>query len=281
MENSLYDSINEAVETIRATGYDKTPDTALIYGSGLTAVAKCMSVDHEISYEQISGFARSTLDFHNGRLLFGRISGVEVVAMDGRLHCYEGFSQAQVTFPVRVMRMLGADKLLLTNIAGGLNPEYRAGDVIQIVDHINLMGDNPLIGQNDERLGVRFPDMSEPYSRRLISLAEKHSLSTGSQLPRGVYLGLTGPSLETRAEYRMLRILGADLVGMSSVPEVIVAVHGGMEVMGLSVVSDECFPDCLSPVEIDKLLKIAEVGAERIGEILSGVVGDRSYRNVH
>jgi len=237
-----------------------------------------MEIETEIPYEDIPGFVKTTLEFHKGRMLFGNISGKPVVAMDGRFHYYEGYTMQEITFPVRVMRMLGARNLLLSNISGGLNPEFSAGDLIVIVDHINLMGDNPLIGANDDRLGPRFPDMMEPYNRGLISLAEKHAMKMGYRLARGVYAGLQGPCFETRAEYRLLRTLGADTVGMSSVPEVIAAVHGGMRVLGLSLISDECFPECLEPLEIEVLLERAKEGSETIGKIFKEVLADKDFQ---
>mgnify|MGYP002725646846 CR=1 FL=1 len=274
---SLYDDILAAVTYIRQTGYQNNPAAALIFGSGLGEIAAEIGLNREIPYDDIPGFVSTTLEFHKGRLLFGKISGVEVVAMDGRFHFYEGFSIQDIAFPVRVMKALGADKLMLSNISGGLNPEFRAGDIILISDHINLMGDNPLIGYNDERLGSRFPDMNEPYAKRLVELTEKHALQCGIRLQKGVYLALPGPCFETRAEYRMLRLLGADLVGMSSVPEVIAAVHGGMEVLGLSLVSDECFPDCLQPVEIELLLKRAHSGSKVIAGLFQSVLSDPEF----
>jgi len=277
IEQSQYDRIAGAVEPIRNSGYTETPTTALIFGSGLGAMSECMKIEHEIHYQAIPGFVQTTLDFHKGRFLMGRIGEEQVVAMDGRFHLYEGFTMEEVTFPVRVMRMLGAKTLLLSNISGGLNPEYRAGDIALISDHINLMGNNPLIGLNDERLGSRFPDMAEPYSRRLIKLAEQQAIKGGIRLPRGVYAAMTGPSFETRAEYRMLRTLGADMIGMSSVPEVIVAKHSGMEVLGLSLISDECFPDCLAPLNVELLLENARKGAEVIGKIMGGVIQDEAF----
>ena len=274
---SLYDDIQLAVEYIRQNGYHGTPEAALIFGSGLGEIASEMGLDREIHYDDIPGFVSTTLEFHHGRLLSGKISGVEVVAMDGRFHFYEGYSMQDITFPVRVMRALGAKKLMLSNISGGLNPEFSAGDIVLISDHINLMGDNPLIGRNDERLGPRFPDMIEPYSKRLSRLAEKYAMKDGLKLHNGVYLALTGPCFETRAEYRMLRNCGADLVGMSSVPEVIAAVHAGMEVLGLSLVSDECFPDCLQPVEIEHLLEKASIGSKVIAGLFQSVLKDPEF----
>jgi len=276
-DEPLYDRISCAANYLKSQGWTETPTTALIYGSGLGAMAHGMTVEREIPYSDIPGFVSTTLNFHKGRLLAGKVGGERVVAMDGRFHYYEGYSLTQITFPVRVMRMLGAQRLLLTNISGCLNPEFRAGDVVQIVDHINLIGSNPLIGANDDRLGPRFPDMAEPYNRHLIKLAEKHAMRLGIRLPRGIYAALAGPSFETRAEYRMLARLGVDMVGMSSVPEVIVAIHSGMEVMGLSLISDECFPECLEPLDVSRLLERAERGSEIMGKIIQGVISDPEY----
>lgn len=278
MSQNLYDEIAEAVLHLKEHGFKENPDAALIFGSGLGAISSGMTIDAELPYNEIPGFKESTLEFHRGRLLSGTIGDRSVVAMDGRLHYYEGFTMKQITFPVRVMRMLGAETLFVSNISGGLNSEYRAGDIVVITDQINLMGDNPLIGSNDERLGPRFPDMMEPYDRKLIELAEKHAMKTGYRLARGVYAAMSGPTFETRAEYRMLRTMGADMIGMSSIPEVIVAKHGGMRVLGLSLISDECFPDCLEPVKIEDLLARAEKGSEIMGRILRGVLSDDGFQ---
>jgi len=210
-------------------------------------------------------------------LIFGKISGCDIVAMNGRIHYYEGYSMQQITFPVRVMRGLGAKTLMLSSITGGVNPEYSAGDVVIIVDHINLMGDNPLIGPNDERLGTRYPDMMEPYNRRLVTLAEKHGRKLGLRLPRAVLLALSGPTFETRAEYRMLRNMGADIIGMSVIPETIAAVHGGMDVLAFSLVSDECFPECLEAIDLDLLLERAEEGSRIIFDLYKAVLGDKDF----
>jgi len=261
------------VENNRRMGYDGTPEAALIFGSGLGDVALEMDIERAIPYEELPGFVKTTLDFHKGRLLFGKVGGRSVVAMDGRYHYYEGYTMTEITFPVRVMRALGAKTLLLSNLAGCLNPQFSAGDVAVIVDHINMIGANPLTGPNDERLGCRFVDMMEPYSKRLVDLAERVARRMDIPLQRAVYLALTGPCFETRAEYRMIRALGADLVGMSSVPEVIAAVHGGMEVLGLSLISDECFPECLEPLAIETLLARAEKGSRVIAELFKGVLG--------
>ncbi len=279
MADDLHDRVQFTVDFIKERGFRENPSAALIFGSGLGAISTGMEIETELPYEEIPGFVKSSLGFNERRLLYGAISGVPVVAMDGRFHYYEGYSMREITFPVRVMRMLGAKNLVVSNIAGGLNPEFQAGDIVLIVDQINLMGDNPLIGHNDERLGPRFPDMMEPYDRRLISLAEKHARRMDYHLARGVYAAMSGPSFETRAEYRMLRILGADMIGMSSVPEVIVAVHGGMRVLGLSLISDDCFPECLEPLDIDLLLERARIGSEIIGEIIKGVLTDGEFLN--
>ncbi|MDP8240356.1 MAG: purine-nucleoside phosphorylase [Candidatus Hatepunaea meridiana] len=275
--DNLYEQIEEAVSFIKKLGFKENPDAFLIFGSGLGAISSGMNIEIEVPYGKIPGFVDTTLDFHKGRLLYGEIAGRSVIAMDGRFHYYEGYTMQEITFPVRVMRMLGAKNLIISNISGGLNPEYAAGDIVVIVDQINLMGDNPLIGINDERLGLRFPDMMEPYNRKLISLTEKHAMKIGYCLSRGVYAAMSGPSFETRAEYRMLRTLGADMIGMSSVPEVIVAVHGGMRVIGLSLISDDCFPECLEPLDIEVLLKRAEDGSEVMGKIIEGVLGDEEF----
>ncbi|MFN3821067.1 MAG: purine-nucleoside phosphorylase [bacterium] len=268
---SLYQEVQTAAEFLTRQGFGQ-PCVALIFGSGLGAIAQRMEVENEVPYSQIPGFVNTTLSFHKGRLLWGNMKGVPAVAMDGRFHRYEGWDMKKITFPVRVMRALGADTLILSNIAGGLNPHFLAGDLAIIVDHINLMGDNPLIGPNDDRLGPRFPDMKESYNKKLIECAERVAMNKGIRIYRAVYAALTGPSFETPAEYRMLRILGADLVGMSSVPEVIVANHSGMKVCGLSVISDLCFPDCLEPLDVTVLLERAEKGAEKIGEIVEGLL---------
>jgi len=277
MTDNLYDRIKTAFNYIKDRGFKEDPAAALIFGSGLGAMSAGMEMEAQLPYEEIPGFVQTTLDFHHGRLISGRIADRSVVAMDGRFHYYEGYSMQEITFPVRVMRMLGAKTLILSNLSGGLNPEYSAGDIVLIVDQINLMGDNPLIGPNDERLGSRFPDMMEPYNHKLISFAEKHARKIDYHLTRGVYAAVPGSCFETRAEYRMLRMLGADMIGMSSVPEVIVAIHGGMRVLGLSLISDECFPECLEPLDIEVLLERARNGSEIMGEIIRGVLSDEAF----
>lgn len=231
-----------------------------------------MAVETEIDYVTIPHFATSTVESHKGKLLFGTLSGKSVVAMQGRFHYYEGYTMRQITFPVRVMKFLGVRSLLISNAAGALNPLFQKGDVMIICDHINLLGDNPLIGPNDDSLGPRFPDMSEPYSRKLIALAEECGLDLKIKLQKGVYAALTGPNLETRAEYRFLRTIGADAVGMSTVPEVIVAVHMGMEVLGFSILTDECFPDALKPVTLEEVIAVATSAEPKMTAVMKEVV---------
>ncbi|RMF69805.1 MAG: purine-nucleoside phosphorylase, partial [Calditrichaeota bacterium] len=231
-------------------------------------------IDQEtaISYDQIPHFPISTVESHAGRLIFGKIGNKSVMAMQGRFHYYEGYSMKQITFPVRVMKHLGAHTLLVSNACGGMNPLFTPGDIMIITDHINLIGDNPLIGVNDDTLGPRFPDMSEPYTKELIALAEQIALEEKIRVQKGVYVALSGPSLETRAEYRFLRIIGADVVGMSTVPEVIVAVHSSMRVLGLSVVTDSCLPDALKPVDIQEILRVAAEAEPKLTLLMKRVV---------
>ncbi|RMD91559.1 MAG: purine-nucleoside phosphorylase [Calditrichaeota bacterium] len=248
------------------------PEIGIILGTGLGALAEEIEKEAVISYEDIPHFPISTVESHAGRLIFGTLSGKQVMAMQGRFHYYEGYSMKQITFPVRVMKFLGAHTLLVSNACGGMNPLFTPGDIMIITDHINLFGDNPLIGPNDETLGPRFPDMSEPYTRELIEIAEQIALEEKIKVQKGVYVGLPGPNLETRAEYRFLRFIGADVVGMSTIPEVIVAVHSGMRVLGLSVVTDSCLPDALKPVNIQEILKVAAEAEPKLTLLMKRVV---------
>ncbi len=266
-----YDMIQEAVATIRAR-WSKQADVGIILGTGLGALADRISADATIPYEEISHFARSTVEFHAGRLILGSLEGKTVVAMQGRFHYYEGFSPKQIIFPVRVMRALGAETLIVSNACGGLNPQFRAGDLMLIEDHINLQGANPLIGPNDDRLGPRFPDMIEPYSRCLLELAQDTALSKGIATHTGVYVAVAGPNLETRAEYRFLRAIGADAVGMSTVPEVLAAVHMSMRVLGISCVTDMGLPDALEPANLQRILENAAKAEPKMNEIICGVL---------
>jgi purine-nucleoside phosphorylase len=248
------------------------PEVGIILGTGLGGLAKEIQSDAVIPYEKIPNFVHSTVETHAGKLHFGRLAGKSVMAMQGRFHFYEGYTMKQITYPVRLMKALGVKVLLVSNACGCVNPQFRAGDLMIMEDHINLLGDNPLIGPNDDTLGPRFPDMSEPYSKRLITLAEKVAMDLKIWVHRGTYLVVSGPNLETRAEYRMMRLLGADVVGMSSVPECIVARHSGMEVFGMSIVTDEGFADCLKVANIDHILKTAAEAEPKMTAIMKGLI---------
>jgi purine-nucleoside phosphorylase len=244
----------------------------VILGTGLGGLAERIQVETAIPYEEIPHFPLSTVESHSGRLLLGTLGGKPVVAMQGRFHRYEGYTLQQVTFPVRVMRALGAETLVVSNACGGMNPFWTPGDLVLIADHVNLLGDNPLIGPNEDALGPRFPDMSEPYSQALQEIAVQVATEKKIPLRRGVYVAVPGPNLETRAEYRMLRTLGADVVGMSTVPEVIVAVHGGMRVVGISIITDACMPDALEVADIAKIIAVANRAEPSLTELVEGIV---------
>ena len=248
------------------------PEYLLILGTGLGQLAEEMTVELELPYEEIPHFPVSTVESHAGKLLMGNLGGKSVMAMQGRFHYYEGYSMNQIVFPVRIAKMLGIQTLLVSNACGGLNPNYERGDIMLINDHINFLGDNPLIGPNDPNLGPRFPDMSQPYTERLLSTAEQVALDAGIKIHQGVYLAVSGPMLETKAEYRYMRQLGADVVGMSTVPEVIAAIHMSMEVLGISVITDECFPDSLEPVSLDDVLEAAAMAEPHLTRIVVGVL---------
>jgi purine-nucleoside phosphorylase len=249
-----------------------TPEAAIVLGTGLGGVAEEIEGRVSIPYGSIPGFPVSTVQSHKGELLAGVIRGRRVLAMEGRFHYYEGWSLVDATFPVRVVRALGASTLVLTAASGGLNPLYRSGDLMVLDDHINLMGDSPLRGPNDDAAGPRFPDMGWPYDGRLLELAERTARDLKMPLRRGVYVAVPGPQLETRAEFRALRILGADAVGMSTVPECIAAVHAGMKVLAFAVITDMCLPDHLEPVDIDRILKTAAEAGPRLGRLLVACV---------
>lgn len=267
----LKKKIKEAAKAIKDVLREK-PNVGIVLGTGLGGLANKIEVHTKIEYRDIPHFPTSTVDTHAGEVVIGMLAGKPVVALSGRFHYYEGYSMKEVTFPIRVIKALGVKNLIVSNASGGLNPQFRAGDLMLITDHINLIGDNPLIGPNDESVGPRFPDMSEPYTRRLADLAEKMALERGIKLQRGVYLACGGPCLETRAEYRMMRIMGADAVGMSTVPEVIVAVHAGLKVLGFSAITDECFPDALKPVNIDKIIAMAAKAEPKLSELVTACV---------
>jgi purine-nucleoside phosphorylase len=270
----LRTQIDQAVEYIRKRTKMK-PEIGIILGTGLGGLVKEIKKEIVLDYDEIPHFPVSTVESHRGKLIFGTLGGKSVVAMQGRFHYYEGYTMQQVTFPVRVMSKkagLGVKTLLISNAAGGMNPDFRKGDIMVIADHINLQGDNPLIGPNDNDLGPRFPDMSEPYSAKLISLAQRVASDSKVKLTRGVFVAVQGPNLETRSEYRFLRGIGADAVGMSTVPEVIVAVHMGMRVLGFSIITDECFPETLKPVTVEEVIAVANKTEPKLTKIMKEVV---------
>jgi purine-nucleoside phosphorylase len=263
----------DAAAAVVRQAFGRTPDAALILGTGLGGLTREMTVEATIDYASIPGFPLSTVESHAGRLLCGTLAGRTVLAMQGRFHRYEGYSLQEVTFPVRVLRALGAETLVVANACGGMHPLWAPGDLMLIADHINLLGDNPLVGPNDDALGPRFPDMSAPYDEALRALARAVAVEQGTTLREGVYVAVPGPNLETRAEYRMLRALGADVVGMSTVPEVIVAVHGGMRVLGLSIITDQCLPDALEVVSVERIIATAYAAEPRLSALVRDVVG--------
>ena len=268
---SLHDRVQAAAEVVRRR-WAAVPEVALILGTGLGGLAREIAVEAEVPYTELPDFPLSTVESHAGRLLLGVLGGRRVVAMQGRFHRYEGYDLGQVTFPVRVLHALGAPTLIVSNACGGMNPLWGPGDLVLLSDHINLLGDNPLIGVNDERLGPRFPDMSAPYDPDLRVIARAAALELGIPLREGVYVAVTGPNLETRAEYRMLRAAGADVVGMSTVPEVIVANHEGMRVLGLSIITDQCLPDALEPAEIGRIIATAAAAEPQLTRLVTSVV---------
>ena len=267
----LYDKIEEAKAFI-ADKWNGTPKAGIILGTGLGPFVERIEIEAEIDYESIPHFPSSTATSHRGRLICGKIDGVSVVAMEGRIHLYEGHAAKMITLPVRVMRAMGAKWLIASNAVGGMNPNYQAGDIMVIEDHINLMNDNPLIGVNDDRLGPRFPDMSEPYNLKMVDVALAIARKTDFVAHKGVLVSVTGPNLETRAEYRFLRLIGADVVGMSVIPEVITAVHCGLQVVGFSVVTDMCLPDALKPAVVDEIIATANAAEPKLRALVAGIV---------
>jgi purine-nucleoside phosphorylase len=265
------EAVEEAASVVRAR-FGEPPAAAIVLGTGLGKLGGEIETAATIEYADIPGFPLSTVESHAGRLLCGRLGGRAVIAMQGRFHRYEGYSLAQVTFPIRVLRALGARTLVVTNVSGGMHPLWAPGNLMLIADHINLLGDNPLIGPNDDRLGARFPDMSDPYDAGLRALARETAAGLRIVLREGVYVAVTGPNLETRAEYRMLRALGADVVGMSTVPEVIVAVQGGMRVLGLSIITDQCLPDALEPASVAAIIAVARRAEPSLTALVRGIV---------
>jgi purine-nucleoside phosphorylase len=271
MASELLSQVHEAADFVR-TRTKLSPEVGIILGTGLGDFAGALETDAVVPYRDIPHFPRSTVESHAGELHLGRLAGRAVAVMKGRVHYYEGYTMRQVSFPTRVFKALGCRTVIITNACGGMNPNMPAGTISVTTDHINLMGDNPLIGPNDDEMGDRFPDMSEPYSRALVALAEKVALELQIPLKRGVFVGVAGPNLETAAEYRFLRAIGADVVGMSLVPETIVAVHGGQRVLSFNVVTDACLPDALHPVDLPAVLAVAGRTAPVLQRLVTEVV---------
>jgi purine-nucleoside phosphorylase len=269
----LFDQIQEAMKLLQSRWNGK-PRVGIILGTGLGGLAEEIQNALKIPYDEIPHFPISTVETHAGRLVCGTLAGKSVMAMEGRFHFYEGYTLKQITFPVRVMRAMGCDILIVSNACGGMNPQWAKGDIMLIEDHINLLSDNPLIGRNDDRLGVRFPDMCFPYDRALIELAQKIALEEKIACHKGVFVAVAGPNLETRAEYRFLRGIGADVVGMSTVPEVIVGVHSSMRVLGLSVITDMCLPDALEPAYLPDIIATANAAEKNLRVLVRRVVAE-------
>jgi purine-nucleoside phosphorylase len=263
--------INEAADAIRKR-VKMEPQVAIILGTGLGAVTKDIKSKVVIPYSDIPYFPMPTVATHAGKLVFGKLGGKNVVGMEGRFHYYEGYNMQQIALPVWVMRKLGASVLIVSCAAGGMNPQHKTGDILIIEDHINLMGDNPLIGPNDDSLGPRYPDMCEPYDRKLISIAQGIALREGIRAHTGVYVAVAGPNLETRAEYRFLRAIGADVVGMSTVPEVLAGVHCGFKNLGLAVVTDRCLPDALKPADIKEIIAVANAAEPKLTRLVEKLI---------
>lgn len=268
----MHQNLQTTTEYIKRKIGDFEPEIGIILGTGLGGLVEDIEILHSLMYSNIPNFPISTLEFHSGKLIFGMLSGKKVVAMQGRLHYYEGYDMKQITFPVRVMKMLGIQKLFVSNASGALNPDYRKGDLMIIHDHINMQSDNPLRGRNTESLGPRFPDMSEPYDRTIIEKGMEIARKNNIRCHSGVYVSVNGPNLETRAEYRFLRLIGADSVGMSTVPEVIVANHMALPVFAISVLTDEGFPDTLKVVSLEEIIKIAEEAEPKMTKILKDLI---------
>jgi purine-nucleoside phosphorylase len=268
---NIYDKIQETAAWLRSR-IDITPRVGVILGSGLGGLVDSLDKQGEIPYGDIPNFPVSTVIGHEGKLVYGLLGGKPAILMAGRFHFYEGYNMEQITFPVRVMKELGADTLIVSNAAGGMNPDYKVGDIVFIKDHINLFPEHPLRGHNDERLGTRFPDMSEPYNLELIDLAQQVALDQGLLTHHGVYIGLTGPTFETPAEYKWLHIIGGDLVGMSTVPEVIVAIHGGMKVFAASVVTDLGVVGQVNTISHEEVLEAANAAAPKLATLVTELV---------
>jgi purine-nucleoside phosphorylase len=269
--SQMMQEIDAAVKWLQER-FETSPRLGVILGTGLGALTRDVEILRTFDYDEIPHFPISTVESHHGRLILGRLAGCDLLIMQGRFHYYEGYSMQRLTFPVRVMKRLGIDTLLVSNACGCVNPLYRKGDIMLMEDHINLLGDNPLIGSNLDDFGPRFPDMSAPYDRELIALAEELALELKIPVQKGVYTAVSGPNLETRAEYRMMRRIGSDVVGMSTVPECIVARHMGMRVFGISIVTDECFPEALKPVSLAEILEVAGQAEPKMTALIEAMV---------
>lgn len=268
----LFDRIEDAKKFIYSLAKISNCKQGIVLGTGLGDFSKKIKEKISIPFSKIPHFSQTTTVSHRGNLIIGTLGSKQIIAMEGRLHFYEGYTLEEITFPIRVMKALGVTTLFISNACGGVNPQYSLGDIMFIEDHINLMGVNPLIGKNDERLGERFPDMSEPYDNELIALGRKIALKNNIQTQKGVYVGVIGPNLETRAEYRYLKTIGADVVGMSTIPEVIVANHAGIKVVGLSIITDLCLPDALKPVKLSEILRIAQTAAPKLNILVQEMI---------
>jgi purine-nucleoside phosphorylase len=266
----LKQEIDEAVAVLKAR-CKTAPKVGIILGTGLGALVREIKVDQVVDYGDVPHMPKSTVETHQGKLYFGSLGSKPVIAFQGRFHLYEGYSARQVSFPVRLMKALGCRSLVISNAAGGMNRSYAPGDLVVIEDHINLQGTNPLIGVNDDALGPRWPDMCEPYDRGLVELAMDLARGFGYRAHKGVYVAVTGPNLETRAEYRWLGSI-ADVVGMSTVPEVIAAVHAGLKVLGISVVTDECVADRLKPADIREIIRVAGEAEPKLTKLMAAVI---------
>ncbi|HEY8781138.1 MAG TPA: purine-nucleoside phosphorylase [Mucilaginibacter sp.] len=268
----MLESIQHTTAYIKKAIGDFEPEAGIILGTGLGELVSEIAIEKQLMYANIPDFPISTLEFHSGKLIFGELNGVKVVAMQGRLHYYEGYTMQQITFPVRVMKMLGIKTLFVSNASGSLNPAFKKGDLMVIEDHINLQPYNPLVGRNESELGPRFPDMSQSYKRDLINKALEIASANNITCHKGVYVAVTGPNLETKAEYRYLRIIGGDAVGMSTVPEVIVASHMGLPVFAISVITDEGFSETLEPVSVEQILAVAYAAEPKMTLILKELI---------
>jgi purine-nucleoside phosphorylase len=268
----MLQTLKESIEYLKKKIGSFEPEVGIVLGTGLGGLVKDIDVSHSIMYSSIPNFPISTLEFHSGKLIFGTLKGRNVVAMQGRLHFYEGYSMQQITFPIRVLKALGIKQLLVSNAAGSLNPDFKKGDLMIINDHINLQSESPLRGINDSDLGPRFPDMSQPYNKKLIADGLKIAKAANITCHQGVYVAVTGPNLETKAEYKYLRIIGGDAVGMSTVPEVIVANHMNLPVFAISVLTDEGFPEELKPVSVEEIIATAAKAEPNMTAILSELI---------